>query len=44
MYQQFGGRISVLIKEVLVITPCLTDPKPIADFIEQSVSEQNHAA
>jgi pimeloyl-ACP methyl ester carboxylesterase len=40
MYQQFGGRISVMIKEGRGHHPhSLRDPKPIADFIEQSVKE-----
>ncbi|HEV7928396.1 MAG TPA: alpha/beta hydrolase [Verrucomicrobiae bacterium] len=40
IYQQFGGRISVMIKEGRGHHPhSLRDPKPIADFIEQSVSE-----
>lgn len=40
MYQQFGGRISVMIKEGRGHHPhSLNDPKPIADFIEQSVKE-----
>lgn len=38
IYQQFGGRISVMIKEGYGHHPhSLHDPKPIADFIEQSV-------
>ena len=38
IYQQFGGRISVMIKEGFGHHPhSLRDPKPIADFIEQSV-------
>jgi len=37
-YHQFGGRISVMIKEGAGHHPhSLRDPKPIADFIEQSV-------
>jgi pimeloyl-ACP methyl ester carboxylesterase len=37
VYQQFGGRISVLIKDGAAHHPhSLRDPKPIADFIEQS--------
>ena len=44
MYQQFGGRISVLIKEGYGHHPHgLTDPKPIADFIVQSVYETKTA-
>ena len=40
IYQQFGGRISVMIKEGVGHHPhSLRDPKPIADFIEQSVAE-----
>jgi pimeloyl-ACP methyl ester carboxylesterase len=40
MYQQFGGRISVMIKEGGGHHPhSLKDPTPIADFIEQSVKE-----
>jgi pimeloyl-ACP methyl ester carboxylesterase len=40
IYQQFGGRISVMIKEGRGHHPhSLRDPKPIADFIEQSVRE-----
>ena len=38
IYQQFGGRISVMIKEGSGHHPhSLRDPKPIADFIAQSV-------
>ena len=37
IYQQFGGRISVMIKEGFGHHPhSLRDPKPIADFMEQS--------
>ncbi len=37
-YQQLGGRISVIIKDGAAHHPhSLRDPKPIADFIEQSV-------
>jgi hypothetical protein len=37
IYQQFGGRISMMIKEGFGHHPhSLRDPKPIADFIEQS--------
>ncbi len=37
-YQQFGGRISVMIKDGAAHHPhSLRDAKPIADFIEQSV-------
>ena len=40
MYHQFGGRISVMIKEGKGHHPhSLRDPRPIADFIEQSVKE-----
>jgi pimeloyl-ACP methyl ester carboxylesterase len=42
IYQQFGGRISVMIKEGFAHHPhSLQDPKPIADFIEQSVYATN---
>ena len=38
IYQQLGGRISVMIKDGAGHHPhSLRDPKPIADFIEQSV-------
>jgi pimeloyl-ACP methyl ester carboxylesterase len=38
-YQQLGGRISVMIKDGAGHHPhSLRDPKPIADFIEQSLS------
>jgi pimeloyl-ACP methyl ester carboxylesterase len=38
IYQQFGGRISLMIKDGSGHHPhSLQDPKPIADFIEQSV-------
>jgi pimeloyl-ACP methyl ester carboxylesterase len=38
IYQQLGGRISVLIKDGAAHHPhSLRDPKPIADFIEQSL-------
>jgi pimeloyl-ACP methyl ester carboxylesterase len=38
IYQQFGGRISVMIKDGAGHHPhSLRDPKPIADFITQSV-------
>jgi hypothetical protein len=44
IYQQFGGRISVMIKEGRGHHPhSLNDPKPIADFIEQSVRETKAA-
>jgi hypothetical protein len=40
IYQQFGGRISVLVKEGIGHHPhSLRDPKLLADFIEQSVAE-----
>ncbi|MGH7968230.1 MAG: alpha/beta fold hydrolase, partial [Limisphaerales bacterium] len=40
IYHAFGGRISVMIKEGRGHHPhSLRDPKPIADFIEQSVQE-----
>jgi pimeloyl-ACP methyl ester carboxylesterase len=43
IYQQFGGRISVMIKEGFGHHPhSLRDPKPIADFIEQSVKPVNN--
>jgi hypothetical protein len=42
MYQQFGGRISVMIKEGAAHHPhSLPDPKPIVDFMMQSVYETN---
>jgi pimeloyl-ACP methyl ester carboxylesterase len=45
IYQQFGGRISVMIKEGFGHHPhSLHDPKPIADFIEQSFKEVKPAA
>src|ERR1035437_1608002 len=38
IYQQFGGRISLMIKDGCGHHPhSLQDPKPIADFIEHSV-------
>lgn len=38
IYQQFGGRISMMIKEGYAHHPhSLRNPKPITDFIEQSV-------
>ncbi len=38
IYQQFGGRITMMIKEGYAHHPhSLRNPKPIADFIEQSV-------
>jgi len=43
IYQQFGGRISVMIKEGSGHHPhSLRDPKPIADFISQSVQPGAH--
>lgn len=40
IYQQLGGRISVMIKEGYGHHPhSLRDPKPIANFIEQSVAD-----
>jgi pimeloyl-ACP methyl ester carboxylesterase len=45
IYQQFGGRISVMIKEGAGHHPhSLHDSKPIADFIEQSVKPTNTVA
>jgi len=42
IYQQLGGRISVMIKDGAGHHPhSLRDPKPIADFIEQSVQPVN---
>ncbi len=42
MYHEFGGRISVMIKEGDAHHPhSLNDPKPIVDFIMQSVYETN---
>lgn len=44
IYHQFGGRISVMIKEGRGHHPhSLRDPKPLADFIEQSVKETRAA-
>ena len=44
IYQQFGGRISVMIKEGFGHHPhSLRDPKPIADFIEQSIQGASSA-
>jgi len=41
IYQQFGGRMSVMVKEGAAHHPhSLHDAKPIADFIEQSVQEK----
>ena len=40
IYQQFGGRISMMIKEGHAHHPhSLRNPKPIADFIEKSTQE-----
>jgi pimeloyl-ACP methyl ester carboxylesterase len=40
IYQQFGGRISIMIKEGYAHHPhSLRNPRPIADFIEKSVNE-----
>lgn len=45
IYQQFGGRVSVMIKEGAGHHPhSLRDPKPIADFIVQSVGESRPGA
>ena len=42
IYPEFGGRISVMIKDGDAHHPhSLPDPKPIADFITQSVFETN---
>jgi pimeloyl-ACP methyl ester carboxylesterase len=42
IYQQFGGRITVMIKEGRGHHPhSLADPKPIADWIEQNVNPVN---
>lgn len=42
IYQQFGGRISVMIKEGFAHHPhSLQDPQPIVDFIVQSVQKTN---
>ena len=41
IYQQFGGRISVMLKEGAGHHPhSLNDPTPIADFLEQSFRER----
>jgi len=43
IYQQFGGRISVMIKEGFAHHPhSLRNPKPIADFITQSVEAKEN--
>ncbi len=45
IYQQFGGRISMMIKEGHAHHPhSLRNPKPIADFIEQSVEAKKGPA
>ncbi len=45
IYQQLGGRISVMIKDGVGHHPhSLRDPKPIADFIEQSVQPVTNIA
>ena len=45
IYQQFGGRISMMIKEGSAHHPhSLRNPKPIADFIERSVQERRGPA
>jgi hypothetical protein len=45
IYQQLGGRVSMMIKEGYGHHPhSLRDPKPIADFIEQSVQTVNSVA
>jgi pimeloyl-ACP methyl ester carboxylesterase len=44
IYQQFGGRISVMIKEGRGHHPhSLRDPKPIADFISQNVQPASNS-
>ena len=44
IYQQFGGRISMMIKDGFAHHPhSLRDPTPIADFITQAVQETNSA-
>ena len=44
IYQQMGGRISVILKDGAGHHPhSLRDPKPIADFIEQSVQARSTA-
>lgn len=43
IYQQLGGRISVMIKDGAAHHPhSLRDPKPIADFIESSLRPEVH--
>jgi hypothetical protein len=45
IYQQFGGRISMMIKEGYAHHPhSLHNPKPIADFIERSIQEVRRPA
>ncbi len=45
IYQQFGGRISMMVKEGYAHHPhSLRNPKPIADFIEQCVREEKSPA
>ena len=45
IYQQLGGRISVMIKDGAAHHPhSLRNPKPIADFITQSVQPTNSVA
>jgi hypothetical protein len=45
IYQQFGGRISMMIKEGYAHHPhSLRNPKPIADFIEKSTQEERGPA
>ena len=44
IYQQYGGRISVMVKEGYAHHPhSLPDPQPIVDFILQSVAETTGA-
>jgi hypothetical protein len=43
IYQQFGGRITVMIKEGRGHHPhSLRDPQPIADWIEQNIKPASH--
>lgn len=45
IYQQLGGRISVMIKDGAAHHPhSLRDPRPIADFIERSVQPASSSA
>jgi pimeloyl-ACP methyl ester carboxylesterase len=45
IYQQFGGRVSMMIKEGAGHHPhSLRDPKPIADFIERGVQASTNVA